>query len=306
MPEALRKTAGVRTCVIFNPAARGEAAKRLRHYLDVIGSYCTLKFTAAPNDARRLAAEAVTENFEVIAAAGGDGTVNEVINGIGDVPHGFERVRLGILPLGTVNVFARELGIPSGVWSAWKTLLHERETRIDLPWVEYACNGTPHRRYFAQLAGAGLDARAVELVDLSHKKKIGPGAYLLAGFKALRFPQPPITVSAPEGSATGGLVLMGNGKFYGGRYKIFPDADIHDGLLEVCVFPRVNWWTLARCAPVLLALGKVPEKTVQRIRAASFTLTSSERCGFELDGEFAGHLPATFGVLHCGLRVTVP
>ena len=115
-----------------------------------------MKSTTTAGDARRFAAEAVTEDFEAIVAAGGDGTLNEVVNGIADVPGGLDRVRLGVLPLGTANVFARELGISLEVWSAWKTLLHECETRIDLPWVEYSSKGVLTRQYFAQLAGTDL------------------------------------------------------------------------------------------------------------------------------------------------------
>ncbi len=107
-------------CVIFNPAARGDKARRFRRQLDDNGAQCTLKATTAPGDARRLATDAVVEGFDLIVAAGGDGTVNEVLNGIGDAPDGFIRARLGVLPLGTVNVFARELKIPLKVDRAWK------------------------------------------------------------------------------------------------------------------------------------------------------------------------------------------
>ncbi len=118
----------MRICVIFNPAARGNKARHFRRQLDAIGSQCALKATAAPGDARRLAAEAVGEGYDLIAAAGGDGTVNEVLNGLGDAPDGFERARLGVLPLGTVNVFARELKIPLRLERAWEILRHGNET----------------------------------------------------------------------------------------------------------------------------------------------------------------------------------
>jgi diacylglycerol kinase (ATP) len=163
----------VRTCVIFNPTARGEKARRFRRHLDDIGRESTLKLTAAAGDARRLAAEAVGEGFEVIVAAGGDGTVNEVLNGLGDVPEAFARARLGVLPLGTVNVFARELALSTRLDAAWAVIRQGRETLIDLPAVKYGVKGAPERLYFAQLAGAGLDARAVELVQWQLKKKIG-------------------------------------------------------------------------------------------------------------------------------------
>src|SRR5262249_10138792 len=97
------KQFAVRTCVIFNPAARGDKAWRFRRHLEAIGKQSTLRQTAAAGEARRLAAEAVREGFDVVVAAGGDGTLNEVLNGIGDIPDGFERARLGVLPLGTVN-----------------------------------------------------------------------------------------------------------------------------------------------------------------------------------------------------------
>src|SRR5258707_446319 len=99
------RVSAMRTCIIFNPAAKGEKARHFRKALDEIGAQTTLKLTTAAGDARRLAAEAVTEGFDTVVAAGGDGTVNEVLNGLGDAPNGFESARLAVLPLGTVNVF---------------------------------------------------------------------------------------------------------------------------------------------------------------------------------------------------------
>ena len=222
----------MRICVIFNPAARGNKARHFRRQLDAIGSQCALKATAAPGDARRLAAEAVGEGYDMIVAAGGDGTVNEVLNGIGDAPDGFARARLGVLPLGTVNVFARELKIPLRLERAWEVLRRGNETKMDLPRVEFSANGRNERRYFVQLAGAGFDARAIELVDWQHKKKVGPLAYIVAGLKALRETKPKITAEADGEQFTGELVLIGNGKFYGGPFEIFPQADLRDGLLD--------------------------------------------------------------------------
>ena len=221
-------------CVIFNPAARGEKARRFRRQLDAIGAQCAFKATTAPGDARRLAAEAVRDGFDLIAAAGGDGTVNEVLNGIGDAPDGFVRARLGVLPLGTVNVFARELKIPLCVERAWEVLQHGHEIKIDLPRVEFSADGILQKRYFCQLAGAGLDARAIELVHWQHKKQVGKLAYIIAGLKALCEKKPKILVArasclcvsnpagtyGPDARATisGELVLVGNGRFYGGSF----------------------------------------------------------------------------------------
>ena len=293
----------MRTCVIFNPTAKGDKARHFQQHLHEFAPSCTIKLTAGPNDARRLATEAVEEGSQVVVAAGGDGTVNEVLNGIGDAADGFERACLGVLPLGTVNVFARELSLPMKLEAAWHTVLSAREARIDLPSVEHKDGGL---RYFAQLAGAGLDARAIELVDWSLKKKTGPLAYVYAGLKALL--QSPSTITATGGNLalTGQLVLIGNGRLYGGDYQLFPEADLSDGLLDVCVFPKANWYTLARCGPGLLLRQRVPRSQVQVMRAASVTLRSPDDTPMEVDGELAGRLPATFRVRHKALRVVVP
>ena len=241
-----------------------------------------------------------------MVAAGGDGTLNEVLNGIGDAPDGFERTRLGLLPLGTANVFARELGIPADLNLAWAVIRQGNETRIDLPRVDYEADHHPEYRYFAQLAGAGLDAHAIKLVNWQLKKRFGPLAYVLAGLRALLGAQSKISTAGGHDSLTGELVLIGNGRFYGGRFPIFPKADLCDGLLEVCVFPRVNWLTLARCTPGLL-LGRVLPASLTRVfRSESFTLTSPSPTPLETDGELIGHLPAKFSLQRSRLRAVVP
>ena len=297
----------MRTCIIFNPTARGEKAKRFRRHLEEIGSQATLKLTTAPGDGRRLSAEAVAEGFETIVAAGGDGTVNEVLNGLGDAPGGWERARLGVLPLGTVNVFARELGLPRKVMGAWDCVRRGRETRIDLPQVEFTASGGRQQRYFAQLAGAGLDARAIELVQWELKKRIGPLAYVLAGLRALLAKPARIRVEAgiPELTA-GGLVLIGNGRLYGGPFRLFPRADPRDGLLDLCVFERVNWFTLVRCAPPLLLFGRLPASAARVVQAHTIELSSPDSTPLEVDGELVGQLPARFSIARSLMRVVVP
>jgi diacylglycerol kinase (ATP) len=303
---ALPQQCRVRTCVIFNPAARGDKARRLRRHLDDLATQCTLKLTACAGDARRLATEAVVEGFQIVVAAGGDGTLNEVLNGIADAPNGLARSCLGLLPLGTVNVFACEMAIPSQLEPAWETIRRGKETRIDLPWIEYGADGARQRRCFAQLAGAGLDASAIELVHWPLKKKIGPLAYVVAGLNALSRTQSKITVTGAGQTTTGELVLIGNGRLYGGRYEVFPGADLRDGKLEVCVFPRVTWMTLARCGPSLLLNRSLPAAAVKPFQAETLTLTSPTRTPLEADGELIGRLPANFSLQRSALRVIVP
>ena len=274
--------------------------------LTSISSECSLKQTAASGDARKLAADAVSEGFETIIAAGGDGTLNEVLNGLGDVPDGFKLARIGVLPLGTVNVFARELGIPTKPEAAWTMLRRGNERLIDLPHVESGEGEQRKRTYFAQLAGAGLDARAIELVDWSLKKKVGPLAYIIAGFKALGEAQTSILVSDGTHSVAGELVLVGNGQRYGGDFHLFPNASMNDGKLDVCVFPKADWLTLLKCGFPLVLTGKLPASSVIRMSTASFTMVGRATARCEVDGELCGPLPARFGIQRSVLRVICP
>ncbi len=296
----------MRTCVIFNPVARGNKARRFRSYIAEMSQQCALKATTAPGDARRFAQAAVATGYDIIVAAGGDGTVNEVLNGIGDEPDGFQKVRLGVLPLGTVNVFARELKIPMRLERAWKVLRRANETTVDLGRVDFLENGQPQQRYFMQLAGAGLDARAIELVSWKLKKSAGPLAYVVAGLQALAEKQPILTVTADGQTCAGELALIGSGKFYGGSFDIFPAADLRDGKLHVCVFPKVNVGSLMQLVPSFLAQRRLSEKRIRRVSAQKFEITSNAPAAFELDGEWVGTLPATFSVERRKLRVVIP
>ncbi len=296
----------MRICVIFNPTARGDKARRFRTHLDSIGHLCALKATMAAGHARVLAAEAIQEGYDTVVAAGGDGTLNEVVNGIGDVPNGFARTRVGVLPLGTINVFAREIGLPLRLMPAWRVILEGGEMVVDLPRAELEINGRSGVRYFLQLSGAGLDSRAISLVDWEAKKKLGPLAYIRAGFKALREPQPVIHAGDGRRTVTGEMVLVGNGRFYGGSIKMFPQASLRDGRLHVCVFPKVSLAVLCR-AVFGFATGSLPRAChAIEFDSDSVTLAGSGRVLLELDGDNAGALPARLGIQPAALRVIVP
>jgi diacylglycerol kinase family enzyme len=205
-----------------------------------------------------------------------------------------------------VNVFARELNIPLRLEHAWAMLRRGREIKIDLGCVDFTDEGKPARRYFIQLAGAGLDARAVELVSWKLKTHAGPLAYVVAGFQALAEKQSRICVTADGKKVEGKLVLLGNGKYYGGPFEVFPGATLNDGLLDACAFPSLSLLSLLRMAPGFLLRRKLSEKHVRNVRAQKLELTSEPPAAFELDGEWVGYLPATFSVDPGKLRVVVP
>lgn len=295
----------MRACIIFNPTAKGDKARWFRSHLKQIAAEVELRPTTAPGGARPLAAQAVRDGFDTLIAAGGDGTINEVINGLGDAPGGFARARLAVLPLGTANVFARELQLPFKLAEAWDIIRQGKEARVDAGVAEFAAGGAPQRRYFMQLGGAGLDARSIELLNYQHKRYLGSLAYVLAGLRALVEKKPVIVADDGEREHTGELVLLGNGQLYGGPFRLFPHADIKDGRLDATIFPQANWRVLARCAGDWLhgqweGFGGATQIQYQRL-----TLRSADNAAvpFELDGDNVGHLPVTLRVCPKLVRV---
>ncbi len=292
-------------CLIFNPSAQGGRAGRFRSHPGLPAGQCVFLATSAPGDARRLAAQAVRDGFQTIIAGGGDGTVNEVLNGIADVPGGLRAVRLGILPLGTVNVFARELRLPLSTRRAWGVLAAAREKMIDIGRARFILDGRPQTRRFIQLAGAGLDSRAIELTAWNVKKKIGPLAYLVAGLRALSEKRPLVTLRAGS-TLDGEWIAVGNGRYYGGPIPFFPRARLDDGLLDILVFPKTTFPVVAAVLAGLL-IGRMHQFSGARLLTAStLALASPDRVILQLDGENVGELPATLAVEPGALRVIVP
>ncbi|HXI84438.1 MAG TPA: diacylglycerol kinase family protein [Verrucomicrobiae bacterium] len=286
--------------VIFNPAARGEKSQRVRRFLEAkAGHSVTVAPTERAGDARLLAARAVQEGFRVIIAAGGDGTINEVTNGIGT-----SDAALGVLPLGTVNVFAQELGIPRRIEAAWQVIEAGETRTIDLARAE--AGGTT--RHFVQLAGVGFDAQAVRVASWELKKKIGPLSYVWAGIKTLGTTpaQVEVSVNGSGPRATGAAVLVGNGRFYGGRFALFPKARMDDGLLDVCVFENCGYLDVLRYGQGILRGAHIDLGDVEYFQTERLVCTAPGTTPFELDGEDAGDAPVIFSIVPRALRVIVP
>ena len=277
-----------RILVIFNPVARRARSRACRQFLERhAGAGVTLAPTQKTGDATRLAAAA--RDYDLVVAAGGDGTINEVVNGLTSTP-------LGVLPLGTVNVFAKELGIPKRFEAAWQVLTTGRLRTIDLAVAEMG----GRQRRFVQLAGVGFDAAAVRAVSLKLKKKIGPASYVVAGLKQLCAPGPRVELST---GGTGAAVLIGNGRYYGGKVPVFPQARLDDGLLDVCVFEKFGVSELVRYLPAILCGRHIGLRGIRYFQTTE--LTCRPVVPVELDGEDAGDAPVKFSVLPSALQVVV-
>jgi YegS/Rv2252/BmrU family lipid kinase len=289
------------TCIIFNPTARGERAQaRLRQLRGLAGDATFLPTTEAGH-AVALAEQAAQEGCGTMVAAGGDGTINEVVNGLMRVPAD-ARPRLGVVPLGTANVYARELGLPLSVDAAWRVIAAGHERRVD---VGVAAAGG-EQRYFAQLAGAGFDALAIAALDMRLKKKINWLSYVISGFRTVARGLPRLMVTAGDRRCEGCFVFIGNGRFYGGSYRMFPEARLDDGMLEVCVFEGGRVLDVLRYLPRVLAASHPRLADVRYFRAKQVRVESLQPVPTELDGELWKNCPAEFSVELGALRVVAP
>jgi len=283
-----------RFCIILNPAAKGERARKLVHRIQSMLPDCQLQLTRRPGHAQALARQAVEDGFEAQVAAGGDGTLNEVVNGIAGAD-----VALGLLPVGTMNVFALELGLPTDLEKAIRVLQKGRIKKLDLAHA--------NDRFFVQLAGIGLDAQIVAKTDWNLKKSWGPLSYVFTAGQIIGNQPPVLQLETNEGrQLEGSFVLIGNGRYYGGRFTFFPYANMQDGLLDVCVFQKVSYLDLIRYLSGIVAKRHTRMKDVCYFKTEGLQINSAESVPMEVDGELHGCSPAVIGVERKALNVIVP
>jgi YegS/Rv2252/BmrU family lipid kinase len=284
------------TLIILNPAARGARTQRLRAQVEKLARGTTLCATTNAGEAEFLARNAAAEGYERIVAAGGDGTINEIVNGIA----GHSNIALGVLPLGTMNVFATELGLPvNDLASCWKIIQGNKTHRVDLP--------RANRKHFVQLAGVGLDAQAVKETSRAFKRNFGPLSYLISAVQiASRIP-PVLRIESEEAvTSEGSFVLVGNGRLYGGRFPFFKQAVMDDGLLDVIVFKRLNYVDIIRYLQDVVFTPQISSREVEYFQTKRVRVTSDEIVPVEIDGELVGNCPVEFKIRAGGLRVLTP
>src|SRR5262249_27885078 len=227
-----------RALIVFNPIA-GQAnsfeqdIQAARDVWREQGWQVDLRPTAGPGDGTQIAREAAKQGYHLVVAAGGDGTGNEVVNGLAGT-----ETALAALPIGTVNVWVRELGLPLQPRAAAEALLDCQVRAIDL--------GRAGERYFLLMCGVGFDAAVTAEVRPHEKRRLGIFAYLLRAFDlARRFRGIPARIVV-DGKTTRSRVLMivlGNSQLYGGVVKITARASIDDGLLDMCIIKGNSLWS---------------------------------------------------------------
>ena len=273
--------------VIFNPAARSARASARSEAISELSPRLRLCPTAGPGDARRLAAELAAAGAPIIVAAGGDGTINEVVNGLHDAGPAC-MTTLGLLPAGTMNVFSVELGIPArSLVDCWRVIERGQRRTIDL----WEING----HAFMQLAGVGMDAEIIKETSWESKKALGPLSYLMSAAQLLGKDAAQVTVRAPgREPLVGSVVLVGNGKRYGGPLKVFAQADNQDGLLDVIVLRSHGYGQILSALFSLFLSGDGRHsKEMEYFQTKELLIESEQEVPVEADGEL---IPCTLPI----------
>jgi diacylglycerol kinase (ATP) len=287
--------------VVFNPTA-GQAdvlERELNDAADVwrnSGWQVELSPTTSAGDGSRLARAAAAQGYDLVVAAGGDGTINEVVNGLAG-----SSTALATLPLGTMNVWARELKLPLQPLAAAEAMLEWQVRPIDL--------GRAGDRYFLLMAGIGFDAAITAGVKTAEKRRLGALAYVLRGIEEALNIRGARARLILDGRSIKGRVLMvvvGNSQLYGGLVKITHRASIDDGLLDVCVIRGDSFFSALRHAVAILSRRHSRDPEIEYYRARSVQVIARPRLPVQVDGDAIGETPMTFQVAPGALLALLP
>ena len=269
--------------IVFNPVAGRRRAHLLWRVLDVLsanGVRLELAETCRAGHAETLAREAANRGAKLVVAAGGDGTIAEVANGLMGTD-----ARLGVIPLGTANVLANELDLPFSTKAVAAALAFGRTTTL---WPGIASSVTGDR-LFVQMLGVGFDAHVVKRVTFQMKKNMGKGAYVAGSLAEMaRYRFPPIHLRVDGQDTQAASVIVSKGRLYGGRFRLAADAVPGKPGFSVMLFDRSGPWSamMYGAALPLNLLGQAPG--VRSIRADRVDFIGNQPVPAQTDGDPAG------------------
>lgn len=275
--------------VILNPAAgRGYGARaepEVRQCLEAEGVDFDLVRTKGPWHAAQLAEQAAREGFETVVAAGGDGTANEIINGLLAVSQNGTGPKLGVIPAGSGSDFASGIGLPADLREACRRIARGENRTIDIGRVTVAGQ---EPRYFGNVVGVGFDGAAlIETLKIKHLR--GLALYLVAVLKTilLTFEAPMTTVryDGEEMVLPAMLISVTNGPREGGGFFIAPEAKPDDGLFDVCIAREVDRLTMLRLLPHFLRGTHVDLEPITMLQAERVSISSPDGLIAHVDGE---------------------
>ncbi|MBZ5528981.1 MAG: diacylglycerol kinase family lipid kinase [Acidobacteriia bacterium] len=299
--------------LIHNPNAGNGGARRKKQLeeaqriLAAGGIHAELAETRGPGDATTIARQACVEGRQLVIACGGDGTLNEVVNGLADPPSG-RHVPLALFPAGTANVLAKELGIPWNIPRAAELLLRCEVREIALGLATPLAQ-PEKKRYFVSVAGAGPDGQIVHSVDPQMKARVGILAYWWQGIgEAFRYRFPRFRVTTPEKQMDVTLVIAGRTRHYGGPFRITTEASLLEDRFELCTLTTRSG---------LRYLSHLPALALEKIRGRSgihFWKSDKILCEAlgddevyaQVDGEALARLPVEFRIVPRALTLMLP
>ncbi len=255
--------------------------------------------TSGPGHAGEIARRAVDRGVDLILVAGGDGTINEAVNGMvhSDVP-------LGILPAGTANVLANELGIGKTMERAATVLADAVQERVALGLI----SSETEKRHFLLMAGAGLDADIVYNLNPRVKEAVGKAAYWMGGFSKVGRRIPEFTVQADGREYRAGFALLSRVRNYGGDLEIAPTISLLDDEFEMVLFEGESSLGFLKymLAVVVHQQQSMRGITIVRTRQAIFSSPEGSKIHLQVDGEYAGLTPARVEIVPNALTLLVP
>ncbi len=294
----------MKTLLVVNPmsGARGQRWRNLDLPGTVQGFFpeATLHLTQSENDATEAARFAVAEGFDLVIAVGGDGTINEVMNGLVGSP-----VQLGILPAGTENVLAKERHIPSSLEKAAQYLREAPPRKADVARVTSGVSETSSRRvgHFLCFAGVGFDALIVEKIQPELKARLGAMAYVMTGFDHMFKYQEVNRVATiqvddqPPQSFAFWQIIIANIQTYGGGLRPAPRASMHDGLLDLILWPRADLAGTIHQVVATATGAHLGLPDVKYIQGQRFWIDTEPASMIQIDGDLLGPTPVLIEVL---------
>ncbi len=280
--------------LICNPAARRASTGKIgraQAFLERKGFLSEVLLTEKSGHAAEIARECLEKKPDLIIALGGDGTINEVMNGIV-----FSGTPLAILPMGTTNVLAKELGIPENVAGALERAVNGLPRKVSLGKIETGEGGHSVARYFCLMAGIGFDGQAVHDVNASLKKISGKAAYILSGIKSM-FSYPPgeIVIRTEDREFTAYSVIVGKSSKYGGNLMVTPDANLLDPFLYACIFRGRNRTDILRYLCGIMRRTHLEYADVEYVKSSQLEVLG--KVHVQIDGDYLGMTPARISVV---------
>jgi YegS/Rv2252/BmrU family lipid kinase len=302
----------MKTCFIVNPVAGSGGFQKLvleaADYLAGLGCRVERVETQAKGDAIQLARQAAADGFEVAVAVGGDGTINEVCNGLAGT-----ETALAVLPAGTANVYAADVGIPiwwplnpGAVHNAADIIVSGQCRRIDLGRLRLS-DGTD--RYFLMWCGVGLDAAISQAIKPGDTRRLGYAAWVLSGFfVAVDFMGTQSTIITDEGLERRRVIMaiVSNGQLYGRIWRVAPEAKMDDGFLDAAIMTGHGWPSTVKHMAGLTLRRHIQDPDVYMRRTTRLTLSSKYPLPVHVDAEPVGVTPVEIEVVPQALKVILP